>query len=541
MLCRILFLGNRFVSPQPISQTCRSRPANTERHARALEALTQPGSRFSWSPRFARSGSRLSPSLGTTPPCRLSRRSRSNQSTRLRAEGSTATFGLVATGTEPLSYQWRKNDVNIDGAIMPSYTTPPTMPADDGNTYSCVVSNVAGSVTSREAILSVERPAPTERWGTAADGTPLTWVVYAPSTPGPWPAVVIIHGGGFTDGAPTSSAESVTIGFDLADAGYLALSTLYRLAPPGMVPGQVSTGCAPQQYDDIKLAVQAARADPRCDGHVAVLGGSAGAAHAAWVALDRTKTITPPWSENDRPDAAILMSGPYDFLDYSPAKTLHGFARDVTSYCCVPYSLHPTEEDAAILMANSPTTIVDAKAKPIFMVSSEDDSVPPSQQIDLTAALDAAFGGLPKNYQSIVVAGTRHAFANWEAIISGTETVQDRALAFLAAAFGSPSPTPTPTATPTPTPGGPSITVQPANTTVNVGRQGRFSVIATGAPPLQYQWLKNMQPISGATKPTYKTPPTVPEDNGSLFSVVVSNSFGSVTSDSAKLIVHDRP
>ena len=461
------------------------------------------------------------------------------------ADATTATFALTATGTEPLSYQWRRNDINVDGAIMPSYTTPPTVPSDDGSTYSCVVSNVAGSVTSREAVLTVEKPAPTERWGTAEDGTPLTWDVYTPSTKGPWPAVIIIHGGGFTDGSPTSSAESVTIGYNLADAGYLALSTVYRLAPPGKIPGQVSTGCAPQQYDDIKLAVQTARVDPRCNGHVGVLGGSAGAAHAAWVALDRTTTISPPWSEADRPDAAVLMSGPYNFLDYSPAKTLHGFVRDVTSYCCVPYSLHPTDEDAAILMANSPTTIVDSEAKPILMVSSHDDSVPPSQQTDLTAALDAAFGGLPKNYQSIVVAGTQHAFANWPVIISGTETVEDRALAFFAAAFALPTPTPTPTPSPTPTPTpmprSPSIIVQPSSTTVNVGNQARFSVTATGTPPLQYHWMKDGVTITGATGPSYTTPATKPGDDGSLFSVVVKNSVGSVTSDNAMLTVHYRP
>ncbi|MEO5717846.1 MAG: hypothetical protein ABIR29_04660, partial [Chthoniobacterales bacterium] len=49
----------------------------------------------------------------------------------------------------------------------------------------------------------------TEVFGKASDGTVLHWMAYTPTTPGPWPAVLIIHGGGFTSGSPDSSPESV--------------------------------------------------------------------------------------------------------------------------------------------------------------------------------------------------------------------------------------------------------------------------------------------------------------------------------------------
>ena len=80
-----------------------------------------------------------------------------------------------------------------------------------------------------------------------------------PSTPGPWPAVLVIHGGGFNDGSPDSSSESVTCAQDLAAAGYIAFSIEYRLAPPGALPGQTSDGRFPDQSDDVKLAVRTAR------------------------------------------------------------------------------------------------------------------------------------------------------------------------------------------------------------------------------------------------------------------------------------------
>jgi hypothetical protein len=73
--------------------------------------------------------------------------------------GTTATFGVTASGTAPLTYQWQKDSgagfTNIAGATSASYTTPATTLADDGSRYRVVVSNVAGSVTSGVANLTV--------------------------------------------------------------------------------------------------------------------------------------------------------------------------------------------------------------------------------------------------------------------------------------------------------------------------------------------------------------------------------------------------
>ncbi len=71
------------------------------------------------------------------------------------AVGQTATFSVAASGTAPLSYQWRKSGGDITGATSSSYTTPPTIAADNGATFDVVVSNSAGSVTSNMATLAV--------------------------------------------------------------------------------------------------------------------------------------------------------------------------------------------------------------------------------------------------------------------------------------------------------------------------------------------------------------------------------------------------
>jgi Beta-propeller repeat/Immunoglobulin domain/Abnormal spindle-like microcephaly-assoc'd, ASPM-SPD-2-Hydin len=89
--------------------------------------------------------------------------------------------------------------------------------------------------------------------------------------------------------------------------------------------------------------------------------------------------------------------------------------------------------------------------------------------------------------------------------------------------------------------GGPTITTQPSSQTVTLGQTATFSVTATGTPPLSYQWQKNNTNISQATASTYTTPATIPGDNGSQLSVVVSDSVGSVTSNAATLTVNSPP
>ena len=88
----------------------------------------------------------------------------------------------------------------------------------------------------------------------------------------------------------------------------------------------------------------------------------------------------------------------------------------------------------------------------------------------------------------------------------------------------------------------PSIITQPAAATVTAPGAATFTVVATGDAPLTYQWRRNGVNIGGATSATYvKTPTTVAADNGSTYSVVVTNGAGSVTSASAILTVNAAP
>ncbi|MBN1982203.1 MAG: hypothetical protein JW795_11770 [Chitinivibrionales bacterium] len=68
--------------------------------------------------------------------------------------GRTVTFTLEASGTD-LSFQWQKNGIPIPEAKKASYTTPVLEKTDNMTRFKCIVSNSSGSQTSDEATLQV--------------------------------------------------------------------------------------------------------------------------------------------------------------------------------------------------------------------------------------------------------------------------------------------------------------------------------------------------------------------------------------------------
>ncbi len=72
------------------------------------------------------------------------------------------TFAVTATGTAPLSYEWRKNTVLIPGATRSSYSIAATVPNDAGQ-YTCYVTNQAGIISAQNklsdpGVLTVNAP-----------------------------------------------------------------------------------------------------------------------------------------------------------------------------------------------------------------------------------------------------------------------------------------------------------------------------------------------------------------------------------------------
>ena len=69
--------------------------------------------------------------------------------------GEAANFSVVPGGTGPFSFQWQRNGSDITGATAASYGIASAQPADSGSTFRVRVANVAGSLLSQPAVLTV--------------------------------------------------------------------------------------------------------------------------------------------------------------------------------------------------------------------------------------------------------------------------------------------------------------------------------------------------------------------------------------------------
>ena len=119
--------------------------------------------------------------------------------------------------------------------------------------------------------------------------------------------VIVIHEGGYKSGGMRPG-----IARELSQYGFMGVAIEYRLAPPHVYmnspahpfPGQNDIhddGHYPEQTDDVRDAIVHYRNDPRSNGQVVVIGGSAGGSHSLYLAA----TGTPGY---DMPDLAVLLS-----------------------------------------------------------------------------------------------------------------------------------------------------------------------------------------------------------------------------------------
>jgi hypothetical protein len=86
----------------------------------------------------------------------------------------------------------------------------------------------------------------------------------------------------------------------------------------------------------------------------------------------------------------------------------------------------------------------------------------------------------------------------------------------------------------------PVITSQPRSCTNTVGETASFSVSASSALPLAYQWRFNGMALSGATNPVLHLP-AVALTNAGEYRVLVTNGVGAIFSDRATLTVVGPP
>ena len=200
---------------------------------------------------------------------------------------------------------------------------------------------------------------------------------------------------------------------DLAAAGFNAFLVDYRLAGGDGLPGQKSSGRYPDQTNDLKQGVRAARAYAGGNGKVGAIGGSAGASHVVYLAATGTK-------EDDRLDAGVGLSGAYDLVDLASSPR-GNIRRKIENYV-------GSSSPEAVRKA-SPLTYVDANVSPLFLVASDNETMPPNQLPALVQKLQSV--GATNFKQIFRTNSHRHAFSNWP-------IVKNQAISFLKDNLGAP-------------------------------------------------------------------------------------------------------
>ncbi len=244
------------------------------------------------------------------------------------------------------------------------------------------------------------------------DGVPLMLDAYLPPTPGPHPAVLLIHGGGWEAGSRSEVAELGGVpGTAWAGTGFAAFAIDYRLAPEHPYPAAVQ---------DVRAAVAWIRrhaddfsVDPA---RIGAFGMSAGGHLAAMLAVVGEGSLV----EGSRVRAVVSWSAP---LHLGVTVRLSGFLRPIVARflgCRV-------EECGDRLLAASATSHIDASDASILIVNSTDEFVPVEQ-----AALTAeAFRRHGVPVRSIEVPGSSHGGYASVAVPGATESVWEATVAFL--------------------------------------------------------------------------------------------------------------
>jgi pimeloyl-ACP methyl ester carboxylesterase len=143
----------------------------------------------------------------------------------------------------------------------------------------------------------------TSEVATTTDSAEVDAQVDVPSGDGPFPAVVLVHGGGWVTGSPDLLSPLAEF---LVEHGYLTVNTRYQLA-------DFDKAGFPDAVDDVACAVRFAATHPDSDGTVTVIGHSAGAHIGALVALTGDRYAADcPHPGSGVPERFVGLAGPYD-------------------------------------------------------------------------------------------------------------------------------------------------------------------------------------------------------------------------------------
>jgi len=442
-------------------------------------------------------------------------------------QGNSVTFTAAATGSAPLTFQWQKGGVPISGATGTSYSMSNVQSASAG-TYTVVVSNGAGSVTSGNAVLTVYVPAAitTQPVGqTVAPGASATFSVTATGNPAPtyqWRRNGVNISGATGSSYTKSNVQSADVGLYSVVVNNLlgsVTSAEASLKLTGAVAFQDTFGAcnmgqwttAVGSYTDLVSSSEqshssscSAKQDNTSDYMYHNFGSYSGRAKLSFYWYDdgaSTKSYIEvrAYSGGSYPGSLtqVLAIGKYN------TTTAPGDVYDLHKY-----QLRVLYPSASMGWMNCETNTSGGARSAGW------------HKFTIERLADGTLKFTVDDVATRTITGANA--MDWNTVFIGTGSGTTGITAYfddVLVEYFDP----------------PSIVTQPAGQTVALGGSATFSVVATNNPQ-SYQWRLNGANIAGATTSSL-TVNNVQAANAGSYTVAVANGVGAVASANALLLV----
>jgi alpha-L-fucosidase 2 len=235
---------------------------------------------------------------------------------------------------------------------------------------------------------------------------PLLLDASVPDGPGPFAAVILVHGGGFTAGNKNMYITPVFA--PLTDAGFAWFTIDYRLAPAAQLPAPV---------DDVLSALEWVRkhaAEYKVDpGRIALLGESAGAYMVDYAAIVASKA--------NAPAAVVSFYGPHDLTYEHSGETVFSGVAALTGV------REWNADGVKKLQAVSPYFLVHEGLPPFLLLHGDADQMVPYEQSPRFCKALQAKGG---ECELFTVPGGKHGVGAWEQV-AGQDAYKARLVEWL--------------------------------------------------------------------------------------------------------------
>ncbi|TAK90131.1 MAG: hypothetical protein EPO07_20540 [Verrucomicrobia bacterium] len=431
-------------------------------------------------------------------------------------QSATVNFSVAVSSATYATYQWRLNGANLPGATSSNYTIVNVQAWQAGN-YSVAVTNAAGYAISSNALLTVN----------VSSGVPGAWGyggLDETTVPLGTSNITAISAGSFHSLALKSGGTVLAWGDHIFGETSVpgSVSNVAGIAAGGFYSTATHSNGTVTAWGDASYGLM--DTPPGLSNVVSVAGGNL---HALALLKDGTVTA---WGDNSYDntnvpaglgDVVAVAAGGYHSLALKADGTVIAWGQNSDGQTNVPVWLNSVVAIAG--GGNHSLALKRDGTVTVWGGNNYNQTNVPAGLNNVVAIAGGGYHSLALRRDGVITAWGYNAYSQTN-VPAGLATNMiaiashgDHNLALKGS-------------------GAPVITVNPFSRTVNVGSNVTFSVKAAGNNNLTYQWRFYGTNLTGQTSPNF-TRSSAQTSQAGPYSVVVSNSSGSVTSTIAMLTV----